>query len=621
MPDHIMNFNELLIIFSLVIAASAAFAIMDIVERTMAGHAGVRGWTLIQSIIMGTGIWTMHFIALLSMKHSHAIYFNPLFLLLSFLFAMLSAQLLLLLLTSRKTHWPTLPIWSTGVAGALIMMHYASLQSMAFGATTSIHPLSAVISVTLTFIFALAAVYATYSYKKRLTPLLTIRRKLFSSLLTGAALALVNGIAILAFRISPEPDMVYTGWYGIERSLVAILAGTGGLVTLGVVITGLISDLQRVMQVARNNERKYMSLFDYSPDIVICYDPQERIFISSNPAFERITGYKMAEFRERDYRSLMADTEELERLRQSLGEVRRGLPQKSDFRIQHADGHSLTVQTTMFPLYLGQRLYIYMISKDITEQRKAEQELVLAKEAAEGASRLKSEFLSMMSHEIRTPLNGIIGMNQLLSDSEPDEYQEQLLEQQAQSSEALMSMINGMLELAMMDTDMLVLSKEPYVLEPLIQECLDMVMMQANEKDLPLSYELDELLKQPLLGDAERIRQIVVQLLGNAVKFTENGSIRIKAGVFGETPTAVKKMLEIRVTDTGIGIAEDKYDLLFEPFSQLDSDLNRNYEGSGIGLAICKKLTELMGGTIHAEQGRTEGASFVLRLPLRFAED
>jgi len=414
--------------------------------------------------------------------------------------------------------------------------------------------------------------------------------------------------------------MIYNSSGSVDRSLLGLGVGVSVLIILVLVFSGLLIDQQRMMQIARHSERKFITLFDYSPDMVVCYDPDKRRFINSNPSFERMTGYSREALRWQDSSFMLKNEQENNKMLRCFEEVSKGIPQKEDFVILHRRGHEIDIQTTMFPLFLADKLYIYMISKNITEQKKAEHALVQAKETAEGALQIKSEFLSMMSHEIRTPLNGIMGINQLLLESELDESQKSLLDLQEKSGNTLLNVINDILDFSTMDAGQISLSEEAFLVQPMIEECFDLFAIIARDKELDMTFKLDDRLPGKLIGDPLRLSQILNNLIGNAVKFTDSGSVKLVVRPYERSEEGVLSV-EFIVSDTGIGISSDKYEEMFQPFTQLDSSLNRTYEGTGLGLAICKRLTELMNGEIWAENNRESGATFICRVPFKLVEE
>ena len=384
----------------------------------------------------------------------------------------------------------------------------------------------------------------------------------------------------------------------------------GGEIEYALGILRDINEEHQAKESLRKNEEKYRKLVEESTEIIFSLDLDMTLTYIS-PNVKQFLGYpseevmrrRLVDFLHPDDLSAFAERSKSEpnffkenqylefRLRHLAG----------DYRVFSSNGKLVTDEE-------GKKMYYTGIARDITKLKEAQKELFHAKERAEQASTIKSQFLSIMSHEIRTPMNAVIGMAHLLIEDEPRPDQLENLKTLQFSAENLLGLINDILDYSKIDSGKVELEKVNFELNNVFNRILHSYSYQAREKALNVIFETDPSLPQNLIGDPVRLGQIVNNLVSNAIKFTEKGFIKIK--LTNEKEDERKITIRFDFEDSGIGISKDKLDLVFEAFTQASAATTRKYGGTGLGLAIVKRLVQLFGAEIKAYQREEGGTRF-----------
>jgi two-component system sensor histidine kinase/response regulator len=302
-----------------------------------------------------------------------------------------------------------------------------------------------------------------------------------------------------------------------------------------------------------------------------------------------------------------------------------GTPFDAVCRLRHTDGQTLWVRTRAIPRLNRNALLWEGMLLDVTTEHESQQALQRAKEAAESAERAKSEFLATMSHEIRTPMNTVIGMTQLLQQSTLSPKQRNYLDKVALSASALLAIINDILDFSKLEADMLHLAPESFSVEHLLDTLSAVTSLRAEQKGIEIVYAVHPNVPRQLYGDAQRLTQVLTNLVGNAIKFTDRGEVVVHVHAQPDERPKAKSgdvVLQVSVHDTGIGIHPDQKGLLFRPFSQAEAHISRRFGGTGLGLAISRQLIQLMGGdiTVDSQPGRGSDFRFHVRMRADTAE-
>ena len=626
------RYNPWLVALSIFVAMfSSTMGLQAAFSARRIGQPGLRLATrLAGSLALGGGVWAMHFIGMLSFELCTYVDYNPGITALSFLPGAAAAWVALGLVSQTTITRKELLIGGCLVGAGIGTMHYTGMAAMSMAPALRYDPFMFALSIVVAVGLAILALWVRFG----LASLYPGRSELFQTAMSGAVMGLaiagMHYTGMAAAKLVGAADLLYPVSAHEATSLSLLITLITVVASILVVATTAASRYRELVQELRAKESRvkasedqFRTLIRNIPGISYrCRFAQGWPVVFASDAVTLITGYKPTAFLGLQPAVRFADlvnAEDVERINGLIkAAIRESRPFVMEFQMRHKDGSTRWIwgSGSAVSNSEGRIEWVDGVLLDITERRLMEEALREAKLRAEQAAQARSAFLANMSHEIRTPMNAILGFTDVVLHGELKPDQRKHLETVQRSARSLLHLLNDILDSSKLDRGALQLETLAFSLPDLIQQLCAEQSIQAGHKHLMLRSDVAPDIGPIVDGDPHRLRQILLNLLGNAIKFTNQGEVSIMATRHGD-------LVHFAVRDTGIGIAPERLPVIFDAFTQADASMSRRYGGTGLGTTISKQLVELMQGRIWVESELGQGSTFhvELRLPVSAAHE
>jgi two-component system sensor histidine kinase/response regulator len=601
-----------LVVLSLVIAIAASYAALDLAGRVTAARGLSRLlWLGGGSFAMGAGIWAMHYVGMLAFVLPIPVYYDWPTVIISLVAAIFASAVALLVVSRPHVNQTRIVAGGTLMGLGIASMHYIGMEAMRLPAMCVYSPWLVALSVVLAIIISIVALTFAFRFRDATT---SSWRKFGSAALMGAAIPIMHycGMAAVSFDTMSTNLNLTNATQITTLGLTGIVAVTTVVLAMAI-LTSLIDRRFSAQTAELDHSEQRLRQMVESAQVIFWrgdVDGKHCTFVNGE-AGERL-GFPVAQWLTDE--SFWLDHVDPADREATVATLAAALathePQRLEHRMRTADNRTLwfttSVRTVLAPTGSVKAV---AVMTDITDRKRGQ-------EAAEEASRAKSEFLASMSHEIRTPMNGVIGMTELLLDTPLDSEQREYVSTVRASGEALLTVINDILDFSKIEAGKFLLDPLPFNLADVVEEVLRSLAQRAHEKGLELISDIATDVPVAIVGDPARIRQILLNLVGNAIKFTASGEVELRVRV--ARSVAGEAELHIVIRDTGIGIPKAKIETIFEAFSQADGSTTRRFGGTGLGLTISLRLAQAMNGKIWvtSEPGTGSEFHFTVTLPI-----
>jgi two-component system, sensor histidine kinase and response regulator len=603
-PAMVMSYNYYLVALSVAISIFASYAALDLAGRVTAAQGAIRmAWLSGGACAMGMGIWAMHYIGMLACSLPVAVGYNWPTVALSLLCAILASAAALFVVSRQHMTPVDIALGSLAMGGGIAAMHYIGMSAMRLPAIRSYALPLVVLSVVLAVLISMVALWLAFTLRRDRQH--DSAKKIAGALVMGAAIPVMHYTGMAAATFHPSRTLPSLA-HAVNISTLGITGIT--LVTLfvlGMTLLTSVVDRRFAEQTLKleSTEQRYRQLVESAQVILWRRDLHSSTFNFVNAEAVTLFGYPVADWLTQPafWTDHMHPDDRPEAESCCAQAALDGQPQQFEHRMTAANGATLWMRTRVRVIAGAEdERELFGVMVDISARKQAQ-------EAAEAANRAKSEFLANMSHEIRTPMNGILGMTELAMETELSATQREYLSVVKSCADGLLSLLNDILDFSKIEAGKLGLDPHPFGLQQMIADCMKALSLRAHQKGLELAFEVAADVPEQMVGDPGRLRQIIMNLTGNAIKFTEHGEVILS--VIHE-PQAEGLMLRFTIRDSGIGIPGDKLAKIFVAFEQADSSTTRVYGGTGLGLSISRRLVELMHGRIWVESEIGVGSSF-----------